>query len=218
VNQMYECPPKAADTGMQSNGKANRAQTQEGAEDQRALQPDCFAVLENCFGRIRSWRVPPNWLARDWFDEIKAHGVAASYQAIRDFDPKRGVPLGAFVYQRVIARVLTRHRQEWTYALHVVSGYPENVVGADSPSRGEWGHHVPTAATAPWQAYEALRDIIASLPEPHQWLIKQLFWHERTEEDIARALGIGRRAVNKRKHAILHSLREALKASAVRQE
>ena len=78
-------------------------------------------VLERCFSRICCWRTPPNWSNREWIEEIKAHAIAASCRAICEYDATRGVPLEAFVYQRVIARVLTRHRQEWNYALRFAS-------------------------------------------------------------------------------------------------
>jgi len=179
-----------------------------------AMPPECCAVLNNCFRRICSWRVPPNWSTSDWFDEIKAHGVAALWQALCDYDAGRAVPLEAFVYQRVVARVLTRHRQEWGYALRIVpEGAADSVPTGFNPSRNEFTKHNPAAIIAACPAYEGLLDAVASLPKPSRLLIEQLFWQERTEEDIAQALRIGRRAVNKRKHVVLRSLHGTLKAS-----
>jgi DNA-directed RNA polymerase specialized sigma subunit len=166
-------------------------------------------VLERCFGRICSWRTPPNWSNREWFEEIKAHAIAASCRAISEYDAARGVPLEAFIYQRVIARVLTRLRQEWSYGLRFVSDNDsEKDEDIDSASRHrsdavDW-------AQSDGVIYDELRQAIASLSESNRWLITQLFWNGQTEVDIAHALGIGRRAVNKRKHAILQSLHEVL--------
>jgi DNA-directed RNA polymerase specialized sigma subunit len=178
---------------------------------------DLARTLAHCFRRICSWRVPPNWSPWAWFEEIKAHGVAASCRAIREYDPTRGVPFNAFVYQRVMARVLTRHRQEWGYAMRFVSENDEQNVDirSDVLTNGSDPYNPTVGVTQP-PPYEALREAVASLPESHQWLITQLFWHGQTEADLARSLRISRRAVNKRKHVILQSLLAALKLSGPR--
>jgi RNA polymerase sigma factor (sigma-70 family) len=179
-----------------------------------ALSPECYVVLHNCFRRISCWRVPPNWSRSDWLDEIEAHGIAASWQAVCDYDPRRAVPLEKFVYQRIIARALTRHRQEWRYAQRVVPERAANSVPARSnPLRIESINHHPTAISQACHAYEELLDALANLPQSSQLLIEQLFWQEQSEEDISQALRICRRAVNKRKHVILRFLRGALKTS-----
>jgi DNA-directed RNA polymerase specialized sigma24 family protein len=169
-------------------------------------------VLERCFSRICSWRTPPNWSNREWFEEIKAHAIAASCRALFEYDAARGAPLEAFVYQRVIARVLTRHRQEWGYALRFASqNDTEKKEDADRssslvrPNASGFAQSDNQAAV-----YEELRDALSCLSESNRWLITELFWNGQTEVDLAHALGIGRRAVNKRKHAILQSLQKAL--------
>ena len=50
-------------------------------------------------------------------EELKAEGIAATWEAERDFDPARGVPLDAFVQQRVWTRTLNRYRREWAYVV-----------------------------------------------------------------------------------------------------
>jgi DNA-directed RNA polymerase specialized sigma subunit len=151
----------------------------------------------------------------DWFEEIKAHGVAASLEALRDYDAGRAVPLEAFVYQRVIARVLTRHRQEWRYAVRVVpEGAANSVLTGSNPLRNGSTKHNAAVIIVARRVYEPLLDAVASLPKRSRLLIQQLFWQERTEREISQALRIGRRAVNKRKHAILRSLRATLEVSA----
>jgi DNA-directed RNA polymerase specialized sigma24 family protein len=168
-------------------------------------------VLERCFSRICSWRTPPNWSNREWFEEIKAHAIAASCRAMSEYDAGRGVPLEAFVYQRVIARVLTRHRQEWSYALRFVSHNASEKDDIDSSSSRDRSDAVDLAQSENQGAiYDELKHAIASLSESNRWLTTQLFWNEQTEVDIAHALGICRRAVNKRKHTILQSLHEVL--------
>jgi DNA-directed RNA polymerase specialized sigma subunit len=122
------------------------------------------------------------------------------------------VPLEAFVYQRVIARVLTRHRQEWNYALRFASNNDsEKDEDIDSSSSRNRSDAVDlTQSENQGAIYDELKRAIASLSESNRWLITQLFWNEQTEVDIAHALGIGRRAVNKRKHTILRWLHEVL--------
>jgi len=199
---------------MRGLGEANRLDG-EYPKEKWALPPECCAALHNSFRRICSWRVPPNWSISDWFEEIKAHGVAASLEALRDYDAGRAVPLEAFVYQRVIARVLTRHRQEWRYAVRVVpEGGANSIPTGSNPLRNGSTKHNAAVIIVARRVYEPLLDAVASLPKPSRLLIQQLFWQERTEREISQALRIGRRAVNKRKHAILRSLHATLKVSA----
>ena len=203
---------------MRDLGEANGPDG-EYAKEKWALPPECCAALHNSFRRICSWHVPPNWSTSDWFKEIKAHGVAASLEAFCDYDAGRAVPLEAFVYQRVIARVLTRHRQEWRYAVRVVAEDAANgVLIGSNPLRNGSTKHNAAAIIVARQVYEPLLDAIASLPKPSRLLIQQLFWEEQTEREISQALRIGRRAVNKRKHAILRCLRAALKVSGKKKE
>ena len=74
-----------------------------------AAGPTAWPVLwARCWVRVRSWRVPPRWSVGDWWDEARATGTLAYVQARRDFDPRRGVPLDAFLYRRVVDAVWTR--------------------------------------------------------------------------------------------------------------
>src|SRR6266581_4482059 len=79
------------------------------------------SAMQSGFKRIRSWRVPPNWSQRDWFQELAAVGTAAAWQAVCEFDAARGVPLAGFGYCRTMTRCLARYRKEWRYALHLVA-------------------------------------------------------------------------------------------------
>ena len=56
------------------------------------------SAMQSGVKRIRSWRVPPNWSRSDWFEELTAVGTAAAWQAVREFDPERGIPLAGFGY------------------------------------------------------------------------------------------------------------------------
>src|SRR5205809_4895153 len=93
-----------------------------------ANDDELSATLRQAFRRILSWRIPPNWSAHDWFDEVKAITAAARWKAELDYDFERGVPLSAFLYQRVLTCAWTRYRQEWAYALRFVQ---EDGTGGD---------------------------------------------------------------------------------------
>lgn len=151
--------------------------------------------------RARSWRVPPNWSAVDWHEELHLVALAAAWQAEQDYDPARGVPLACFVCCRVKAQTLTRYRQEWRYALRVEQCDTEIIerrAGADP------------AAQPGRAAFESLDWALKQLPERERWLLDQLFWQHRTEVVIAAELHISQAAVNKRKRAALLHLRSIL--------
>jgi RNA polymerase sigma factor (sigma-70 family) len=168
----------------------------------------CGVLLNGCFKRIFGWRVPPNWSEVDWREEIRAHVLAAVCEAICDFDSSRRVPLAAFVYQRAIARVYTRFRQEWAYGLRCIS-VPDGFVadGGHLLLPGQSRVQYVESTVEPNSAYQALREALGSLSEPDHQLIMQLFWKGKTEAFVAEALGISRQAVSKRKRAVIQKLR-----------
>ena len=49
------------------------------------------------------------------------------------------------------------------------------------------------------------------LPDEQRRLIEQLFWEERTETEVADALGTNQSTINRRKQAILNGLRMKLR-------
>jgi DNA-directed RNA polymerase specialized sigma24 family protein len=173
-------------------------------EDTEHGKPDTAAsgdveVLNSCLRRIRSWRVPPNWSAQDWFGEMQGQGAAALWQAKRDYDPTRGVPLSAFERSRVLAVARTRYRQEWRYALHCLGGAAEQL----TDSEVEELSYVPPVT-------ELLEEALAQLSESDRWLIEQLFWGGCSEGAAAGWLGISQQAVSKRRGAVLKKLRHLL--------
>jgi DNA-directed RNA polymerase specialized sigma24 family protein len=151
------------------------------------------------WARIRTWPVPPRWSYRDWRDEAAAHGAEACFGALRDFDPRRLVPLNAFLYGRIVEAVRTRHRQEWAYGRRSRPG--EAIVNQSAPERGE-----------PDPEFEAdtlsrLQAALGRLHEADLGLIRQLFWKGRGEDDMARERGVSQQAISKRKQKILLELR-----------
>jgi RNA polymerase sigma factor (sigma-70 family) len=149
-----------------------------------------------CARRMRNWRVPPHWTPSQWLEEMKAEGAIAALQATLDFDPARNVPIEAYMYQRVMGRLIARYRKEWKYALHETpSGEIEAI-----PEDGQ----VP----APVGLWEDLRSAVGQLADIDRQLIHCLFWKKNTEAEVAKTLGVSQQAINKRKHAILKFLND----------
>ena len=126
------------------------------------------AIWPRCWRRIHSWRVPPRWNPLDWWDEARAEASLAACAAALDFDPTLGVPRVAFLYQRILAGVWTRYRQEWAYGRHLRAPHPlEEWPGPDDSSS-------PGVDTA-----EVAR-LLGQLGARDRWLIRQLFWEGKT--------------------------------------
>jgi len=145
--------------------------------------------------RIHSWRVPPRWNPDDWRDEARAEAALAACAAAREFDPTLGVPRAAFLYQRILAGVWTRYRQEWAYGRHLRAPRPldECPAAADSSSSTAEPDEVAL--------------LLGQLGARDRWLMRQLFWAETTETAAAAVLGISHQAVSQRKHHVLRDLR-----------
>ncbi len=160
--------------------------------------PNWPKIWEICTRRTHSWRVPPRWALRDWWEEIDAESVAAACHALRIFDPHRGPDLGTFVYHQILASALGRYRQEWTYAVRygLSAGEPPDISVTEDRFAIE-------------QDEQQLKQTLTDLPEADRSLIEHLFWDGRTETEVATGLGISQQAVSKRKHRILMELRES---------
>jgi len=167
------------------------------------------SAVQSGFKRIRSWRVPPNWSRGDWLEELTAVGTAAAWQAVCEFDPKRGVPLAGFGYCRIVTRCLTRYRKEWGYAVHVVT--------SESCERETTTFKHPGLATSSEAKAKKtplsndLRGAVGALPAKQRRLIEQLFWEERTETEVADAMDTNQSTINRRKRVILNGLRTKLR-------
>ena len=168
------------------------------------------SAVQSGFKRIRSWRVPPNWSRGDWFEELTAVGTAAAWQAVCDFDPKRGVPLAGFGYCRMMTRCLARYRKEWRYALHLVASDSWEEETTTSKHSG-LAASFAAKENATHRSNDNLRGAVGGLPFEQRRLIEQLFWEERTETEVAHAMGTNQSTVNRRKHAILNGLRMKLR-------
>jgi len=153
-----------------------------------------------CLKRIRRWRVPPRWSQREWLEEVEAETTVATLQAVRDFDPARGVPWGAFLHLRIMRGALARYRREWAYAIRRISAGAmdeyETVEGGDSRLAEVLA--------------KSLEEALGRLPHADNALIEGLFWEGKTEAKVAEFLGISQQAVNKRKRTIFRTLRRLI--------
>jgi RNA polymerase sigma factor (sigma-70 family) len=167
-------------------------------------RPDSLEALTalRCLKRIRRWRVPPRWSGREWLEEVEAEATVATLQAIRDFDPGRGVPWEAFLRQRIMHAALARYRCEWSYAIRRVSA------GAlDECELVEDGEFSLQEIIA-----KLLEEALGQLPRSDISLIEGIFWEGKTEAKLAEFLGISQQAVNKRKRMIFRTLRRRIEA------
>jgi RNA polymerase sigma factor (sigma-70 family) len=160
-------------------------------------------VIRSCLRRISHWRVPPNYSPIDWRKEMSLLASAAAWQALCDYDPRRRVPLGAFVRQRVMTCALTRFRQEWAYAVRHVSQTD------DQTGDGEHGGSIEGPLSGSPE-HEVLWLALMQLPKGDRRLLKQIFWDRCTEADIAKETEISHQAVSKRKQLALNKLRALL--------
>ncbi len=152
---------------------------------------------------IHTWRVPPNWSPRDWSEELNAEAIAATWEAERDFDPAHGVPLEAFIQQRIWARSLSRYRREWAYARRC---------GPHLDASND-GDVAIDEAFSSIEISELLRTCLRWLPDPQRRLIEGLFWDEKTEVELARMLCLTQSAISRRKRRILDQLRRWMDGS-----
>jgi RNA polymerase sigma factor (sigma-70 family) len=152
-----------------------------------------------CSRPIYTGRVPPNWSARDWHEEMRAEAIAAAWEAQCDFDSASGVPLEAFIHLRVLARSLSRFRRECAYASRceiLLEGQEFNGATVDVFGSAE--------------ASESLRCCLTRLPEQERALVVSIFWEERTEAEIAQMLRLTQSAISRRKRRILGQLRRSM--------
>lgn len=164
------------------------------------LSPELDFVITSCLRRIRKWRVPPSWMVLEWSEELRSEATVAGLQAFHDFNASRGVPLEAFLRQRVMHRTLALYRREWTYAVR-------RVLEKELDRCADVGRRDLSMDVANLRILQRSLDL---LPEPDYCLIEGIFWGARSEIDIAEELGISQQAVSKRKRRILRTLRRSI--------
>lgn len=161
------------------------------------------SLWARCWSRIGRWRVPPRWSALDWREEARDEGALAACEALWAFEPGGLVPLEAFVDHRVVQRVWTRYRQEWSFGRRA----RPDVALADPPAVG--------ADRADPELLGMLSSTLGSMSEAERSLIRQLFWGGRTEDQLTHDLEITRQALNRRKQHVLGRLRSHLRGGEI---
>lgn len=161
--------------------------------------PTLGAVVRSCVGRARRWPVPANWTAWEWMREVRAHGDAAAHEACCQYDSSRGATPADFVTSRVMGRLLTRYRQEWSFASRT---------GCRSIDAEEYSAIGPlVSAPSDDGMRQSLIAAVNQLSETDRWLVRQIFWQDRNQSELASELGISQPAVSKRYRNIVRQLR-----------
>jgi DNA-directed RNA polymerase specialized sigma24 family protein len=175
------------------------------------VRPDCGEpggplgmIVRSCVRRVRNWPVPPNWTGGEWIREVTAHGDAVAHEACCQYDSSYGGEPEVFVRSRVMGRLLTRYRQEWNYARRIT---PWSVESEEAPVAAMAGAASEDSAS---DMRQTVIDAVNRLPETDRWLVRQLFWHDRDQCEVARELGVSQPAVSKRYRNIVRQLRGLL--------
>src|SRR5437667_6494716 len=78
------------------------------------------SILLKCIAQLKSWKPPPNLSAHGWFQELQQLAHIAAWEALCDYNVGATPSIEAFVYLRIMQRVLASYRSEWSYALSFV--------------------------------------------------------------------------------------------------
>jgi DNA-directed RNA polymerase specialized sigma24 family protein len=178
-----------------------------GPETEAGVASSVRAGVDAALCRVRAWRPPLNWSRNDWLEEACQISELAALQAVEHYDLAYGVPLEPFVCQRVVGAVFTQYRREWRFGMRFVAPEPisENDIAQEPQPRESFSDS--SASLPDVTAYRDLWEGVRALPKSAGWLLVLIFWYGHTETEVAAALGLTQRAVCKRKHAALQSLR-----------
>jgi RNA polymerase sigma factor (sigma-70 family) len=172
-------------------------------------------ALQDALRTIRAWPTPPNWSHSDWSAERVQAATWACFQAFHEYNPNRSsITLEVFIRYRVMARVLTAYRREWSFSRRC-----KPLSAADDTGEGQHGENPESSAQSqlavaiePEHASELceIREVLHFVSEPIRWVVVQIFWCGFTESELAEQLGLSQRAVSKRKQTALKYLRRWL--------
>jgi len=163
-------------------------------------------IVNGCVAHICSQPTPRNWSPADWAEEIRQVALAAAWQALCDYDPTSGIPFEAFVYHRVMSAAHTYRRREYKFSSRCCP-FPEPNHSSDAEpfANGDPPEVADPASIRP-SDYADVRRRVAQLPPDRRFIIEQLFWHGRTEADLAATLHLSQPTLHRRKHSALHVL------------
>lgn len=109
-------------------------------------------------------------------------------ELLRNFDPRRGVPLKAYIVRQLISSVYTYARSHWRRRRREVSLEQEvdlNEQPASGTSSLEWDQELVKQ-----EIIKALPEAIAGLPHRQRQVVIWRFYELRSYEDIAEILGV----------------------------
>jgi DNA-directed RNA polymerase specialized sigma24 family protein len=165
----------------------------------------------------------------EWIEEVTAQANLAACQAIREFDPERGVGLPVFVRERVLAAVWTMYRREKSRRARFGRGGGDERLTevAAPPARETFPSTLRTvtprsavAAPPARETFPFMTPLVAAaldrLPEAEKRLLVEIFWERRRPSQIAAEARVKTRAVQLRTQAAMRSLRTELRALARR--
>lgn len=132
--------------------------------------------------------------------------------SVCDDEPFR-LPQTHKLSNRIIDKVRTIYRSEWTYALHItlVAGLSVSAESIADLSATVWPSAIADSCPAELEAQAALAEAIALLSPKDQFIIDQLFFEPHTEHEVAKKLGISQPAVCKRKQKVVSALTAAIR-------
>jgi hypothetical protein len=111
-----------------------------------AFDPELQAVLRSADRRLQSWLRPPNWSSADWSAELRQLENIAAWHAAATLATSASALAARQISNRIIARVRTSYRREWSYSLHIVSApvaaAPEDDESVEAPTL--WNFTPPT--------------------------------------------------------------------------
>jgi RNA polymerase sigma factor (sigma-70 family) len=112
-------------------------------------------------------------------------------QAYRRYDAKRGVPVGSFARGHVVGTVrealgayIVEDRNVAIDKVRDETGEDVLRLEADASSRAE-----------AMEVAAAIRKFVADLSPRQRFIVKEVFWADRSQADVARELGVTRQAV-----------------------
>ena len=177
------------------------------------------SILLKCIAELKSWKPPPNLSAHGWFQELQQLARIAAWQAICNYKVGATTSIEVFVYCRIMQRVPAWYRREWRYAqCFVPDPLSDSVTVDDDQSEPNHGNVLEAMAELPVPRYELLHELLANLPPDERYMIEELVWRGRTQEELGRMLGATQRAISREKQAGLRRLRDQLIAAESNQK
>jgi RNA polymerase sigma factor for flagellar operon FliA len=150
-------------------------------------------------------------------DEFESVAALALVEAANSFDRGRGVHFATFARLRIdgalrdLRRELIDHDQRF---LTFVPSHGEVLAGEGCPTyRGRLiGVAVPEAVGAEFERRELVEHWLAKLPRRHAYACRQTYFHQRTQTEMARALGYSQSRVSTIHREAIELLRDMSQA------